>query len=497
MSKKLLLADDSITIQKVVGITFAGEDYDLAVVGDGDTALERARLERPDLVLADVFMPGMSGYELCAAVKQDPALQGVPVLLLTGTFEPFDEGKAAAAGADGWIAKPFESQALIDRVEDLLSRSLPPAQADFFPAEAEAEIGQGTSDDDIWADLAGLAVPEEDGEPVGLDEAFAPVEGIAEDGTAPSARYPEDDIWQSLGEELPAEDRNADPFAFDTEEELPVVDAAEPLAEPPPIVGEDPFAAEEEAEVPMGAGDFIGRQEAEQDWGVATAAEGGEDDAVWGTFEDPEILDLDESDILDELEFPEDENLAAIVASMEEDEPAAAEEKEDGLRTAGMIWEPDADGGEGYASIEVESGAAGDFMAAEALNEEYLLELGADDLAEEVAERTEAAEAAPFASEDEYAFSLEEPSSEAPPGEIRQTGETSFPSVPPAPPLAVEERVASLTESEVERIVEKVAGSVIERLAQTMLERIAWEVVPDLAESMIKEEIRRIREEVQ
>ena len=79
------------------------------------------------LILADVFMPGKNGYELCSAVRQEPALRDVPVLLLTGTFEPFDENKARAAGADSWIAKPFESQALIDRVEELLARVPQPA----------------------------------------------------------------------------------------------------------------------------------------------------------------------------------------------------------------------------------------------------------------------------------------------------------------------------------------------------------------------------------
>ena len=123
MTRKLLLADDSITIQKVIGITFANEDYQLVIVDNGDAALEKARAERPDLILADVFMPGKNGYELAAAVKQDPALQGVPVLLLAGTFEPFDEEKAVSSGADSWISKPFESQALITKVEELLSKS--------------------------------------------------------------------------------------------------------------------------------------------------------------------------------------------------------------------------------------------------------------------------------------------------------------------------------------------------------------------------------------
>ena len=128
MSKRLLLADDSITIQKVIQITFAHEDYELTITDNGDSAFARAKELLPDLVLADVYMPGKNGYELCAAIKQEPALQHIPVLLLAGSFEPFDEGKARSAGAEAWIEKPFESQALIDRVATLLNAASQPAQ---------------------------------------------------------------------------------------------------------------------------------------------------------------------------------------------------------------------------------------------------------------------------------------------------------------------------------------------------------------------------------
>jgi CheY-like chemotaxis protein len=90
MPKTLLLADDSVTIQKVVAIVFAGEDYRITAVDNGEDALARARESRPDIVLADAVMPRMNGYELCQALKADPQLADVPVLLLTGTFEPFD-----------------------------------------------------------------------------------------------------------------------------------------------------------------------------------------------------------------------------------------------------------------------------------------------------------------------------------------------------------------------------------------------------------------------
>src|SRR5262252_8829126 len=130
MPKTLLLADDSVTIQKVVGITFANEDVELVTVDNGDDALTRARQIKPDLVLADIGMPGLTGYELCAAIRRDPNLAHIPVLLLTGTFETYDEPKAREVGASGHIAKPFEAQALVDRVFQLLAQAKPaPAPA--------------------------------------------------------------------------------------------------------------------------------------------------------------------------------------------------------------------------------------------------------------------------------------------------------------------------------------------------------------------------------
>jgi CheY-like chemotaxis protein len=129
MAKKLLLADDSVTIQKVVGISFASEDVVLITVDNGDDAVAKAREARPDVVLADVIMPGMNGYEVCEAIKSDPSLRHIPVLLLTGTFEAFDEERAQRCGAAGHVAKPFEAQALVERVLDLFAQAPPPPPA--------------------------------------------------------------------------------------------------------------------------------------------------------------------------------------------------------------------------------------------------------------------------------------------------------------------------------------------------------------------------------
>jgi CheY-like chemotaxis protein len=122
MPIKLLLADDSITIHKVVNLTFASEDVSIESVTQGDVAIERARQTRPDIVLADVFMPGRNGYEVCTAIKEDPQLEGTPVVLLVGTFEPFDELEASRAKCDAYLTKPFDTSELIEIVHSLVEQ---------------------------------------------------------------------------------------------------------------------------------------------------------------------------------------------------------------------------------------------------------------------------------------------------------------------------------------------------------------------------------------
>jgi CheY-like chemotaxis protein len=119
--RKLLLADDSITIQKVVDLTFADEGVSVVCVNNGREAIERLQEFTPDIVLADVFMPQVSGYEVCEYVRQNEKLKHIPVMLLVGSFEPFDEEEARRVGANETLTKPFQSiRRLIDRVGHLV-----------------------------------------------------------------------------------------------------------------------------------------------------------------------------------------------------------------------------------------------------------------------------------------------------------------------------------------------------------------------------------------
>ncbi len=138
MAKTILLADDSVTIQKVVELTFMDEDFRVIAVNDGAAALGKLSEVKPDLVISDVHMPGASGYEVCRKVKA--AIPGIPVLLLVGTFEPYDEDKAAAVDADGHLKKPFDSQDLLQKVRDLIAASDAPPVSESPEAAPFAAI---------------------------------------------------------------------------------------------------------------------------------------------------------------------------------------------------------------------------------------------------------------------------------------------------------------------------------------------------------------------
>lgn len=145
MSKrKLLLADDSVTIQKVVSLTFADEGIEVISTGDGDSAMSKVSELKPDLVMADVNMPGLNGYQICEKIRNDQSISRTPVILLVGSFEPFDENEARRVGADDFMTKPFQSiRQLVNKVTVLInSGEAAETAAVSAPAVAMAETAQ-------------------------------------------------------------------------------------------------------------------------------------------------------------------------------------------------------------------------------------------------------------------------------------------------------------------------------------------------------------------
>ncbi len=421
MGKQLLLADDSVTIQKVVEITFADKDYEIVLTGNGDEALQAAQNRRPDLVLADVFMPGLDGYQLCERLKSDPNLASVPVLLLAGTFEPFDEERATQVGAVGWVPKPFTSQALIDKVEQTLAEAAeqaPQWQAtpgkspdesllDAFEQVAATEFGSGRSDDVVPLDTE-VTTPLREEEPLSfVQDSSAAVEAHAAADFATGGREDfsfeelastqatEEPLQTSLTQEEPASPVQDAPevdetpplppadFSFAPVEEEPA--PAPPAPVPPAVeVPPDPFAADEQlTDAPFSA------------------------DATFETAEFPSGAEIDAADA--EPELPSLSEFTAPVPPVD-------------------------------VAPQTDSTPAGT----------EIIDLRADQIV----------------AEGKYA----------------------------ATKPRVEARAAYLSDAELERLVERVAGAVIERLANPILEKVVWEVVPDLAEGMIREEMEKIKQ---
>jgi len=129
MRHTILLADDSPTIQRLVNQTFADTRFDIVTVNNGDAAVRTFDEIEPDVVLADIYMPGKNGYEVCAHVKEHASLSGTPVILLVGAFDAFDEATATQAGATSHIKKPFEPRALVELVASTLPEGAKPRKA--------------------------------------------------------------------------------------------------------------------------------------------------------------------------------------------------------------------------------------------------------------------------------------------------------------------------------------------------------------------------------
>jgi DNA-binding response OmpR family regulator len=154
MPYKLLLADDSLTIQKVVELVLAPEDFEIRTFNDGEQALQALDSFKPDIILADIEMPKLNGYQLCEKIKNDMATAMIPVILLAGAFEPFDEEYAKSVYADDFIIKPFESQELISKVKALLKSFEPAKQAEAEEIQ-EKELLSEAGTPEVSVELSG------------------------------------------------------------------------------------------------------------------------------------------------------------------------------------------------------------------------------------------------------------------------------------------------------------------------------------------------------
>jgi CheY-like chemotaxis protein len=427
MGNRILLADDSITIQKVVGIIFANEDCDLTVVDNGDSAVEKALEIRPDVMLVDAIMPGKSGYEVCSAIRKDPTLGTVPILLMTGAFEPFDEEKARQCGADDFISKPFESQQLIDKVKTLLELGKSRASAAPAPAVAPAVAAVAES----VAPVAPAAVE--------------PVESFAIEFDEPVPVEPQPAVTHPLIPEPVAarvSTPEPQPFAFEIEEASPADDLWGAFELEDEVVGEE---VAEFGQVAAGEA-MAGSTAASVPVGLEQTAD------VFGFGAEPVagVVDFGAPAAGDEFVFTEGAEEAELLASGEPAPFSASSVEESfafGEESAAGVVEP-------YGTISEKS-----------VSEEFVSAI----------EPFESPRAEEFTSPamEELVLAPEEKPALAPAALVA------------APSGAEAGGTITLTEEQL--------AAAISRISREVIERIAWEVVPDLAETLIKEEIRRIK----
>lgn len=254
----ILVADDSITIQKVIGIIFGSEEYSLTIVDNGKAAVQKAQEVNPDVLLIDALMPGMSGYEVCEAIRKDAALATKPVLLLTGSFEPFDEDKARQCGADDHIVKPFESQQIVAKVRELYALgvnrangvSTPVAEETAPVAPAEPLVAEEPFVFEQTAiEPAAVAEPpatEESTYSFQSDAAFEPTSSLTVPVEEPAPLRTPDDPWgaftqQPAEAEVSAVSQEPAPAAFDAADQpdvMALMNEDAPLTPAPESVNE-------------------------------------------------------------------------------------------------------------------------------------------------------------------------------------------------------------------------------------------------------------------
>ncbi len=143
MGIRLLFADDSATMQKVVQLALEHEDVALTIAGDGESAFEAAKRETPDVIMADVAMPGVDGFSLCRKVKANAGTAHIPVVLITGEMEEYDDKKGEDAGAASHITKPFKSGELLATIRKLAENPKGAAEKPAMPELLKPKASDG------------------------------------------------------------------------------------------------------------------------------------------------------------------------------------------------------------------------------------------------------------------------------------------------------------------------------------------------------------------
>lgn len=121
--KRILVVDDEIYIVHILEFTLTMEGYEVLTAADGEEAMRRLEQDRPDLVVLDIMMPKLDGYEVLRRIRADEEFRQVPVILLSAKGRPIDRETGLEIGADDYIVKPFSPRRLLEKIQDLLERA--------------------------------------------------------------------------------------------------------------------------------------------------------------------------------------------------------------------------------------------------------------------------------------------------------------------------------------------------------------------------------------
>ncbi|HET7319368.1 MAG TPA: response regulator [Nitrospirota bacterium] len=431
MTVKILLADKSITIQKVVEMLFSGRDYEVLCVSDGESALSEASRTIPDVVLADVDLPKMDGYAFSARLRQTLQLAKIPVILMMSRDDVYDSAKGKAAGITDNIAKPFESQDLIAKVKRAVSPVSSPSAEPARPASEQKPAAPVSH--------PAAAAPPPPQSAVATPKQAAPADIFEIIQEAPTAS----EVRQAAG--LPGGEEET---VYEVEPEV------EEVEEPMPREVAKALPVGEKAVEEMRAG--LGLEEAEEERAEAVP---------FDAFET--VVDAEPTTAATE----------AAAAARPETAPAAAAPPplpEGEIRT--MVEEA-------VAKLAKETFKTMPLPQPSAISESDLwgiAEEAVSRMAKEVFAQMPPARTAqpPALPESELRRMAEEA--------IARMAEDAFKDMPP-PPLP------KISDETVRRGIEDAVMKVAREIAKEVIERVAWDVIPPLAEQMIREEIERLK----
>lgn len=489
MSQIILIADKSITIQKIVELTFQEEDFEVIAASNGKEALEKMEQVSPSIILADISLPEINGYELCRIIREEPKyakFSKLPVLLLAGIYETMDEQKSKYVEekskevmSNGVLMKPFDPQDLIQKVKQMalpvkeavekikeveevfqleeeetkkeeLKEKLEEEKTVFISDEEKRYIMGMTADKELSPELTGDIFEEEK-----VEEAVEFIEGKV----SQPVEMKEEDLF--LKEEEP-----------EKEQGIELISLEEPIQQI--SAGEIP---DKEQEAPVAIEDFIESSET--------------------TEESPLSLEEEAPLIIEEpVEasiMPEEEDILGLSELEEKEEEEEAEEIAESAITEEHIEE------EPILEIEEPFKEIPEAETKEEIVKEQL---------EEVEEPIKIEEAIP--QESELIIKEEIKPSEPDKGVIQERIdeiiESQLEKAEEAFVEPIEKEEVVLKEEEVklmeqplpetlmsDEFVDKIVEKVVSKMSTKILEEIAWQVVPDLAEKIIKRVVEKLK----